>query len=56
MFVGPETAERGVEAAPGSRLVTVIVGWGCADVDGVSDEIVDWEEWLAGGAHRRSAR
>ncbi|MEM7288511.1 MAG: AMP-binding protein [Actinomycetota bacterium] len=44
VFVGPETAARGVEAA---RLggVDLVVGWSCDDVDGVTD----WEGWLAEG-------
>lgn len=42
LFVGPETAAVGVEAA--SRAGTVrIIGWRCADLAGV----VSWEEWLA---------
>jgi long-chain acyl-CoA synthetase len=45
LFVGPETAERGVEAARSSG-VTTIVGWGCDGMDGV----IDWTTWLAGGA------
>jgi long-chain acyl-CoA synthetase len=45
LFVGPETAERGVEAARAAG-VTKVIGWECSDVDGVSD----WEGWLAGGA------
>ena len=44
VFVGPETVERGIEAA---RLAGVhqVVGWACDGVDGVTP----WEEWLAGG-------
>jgi long-chain acyl-CoA synthetase len=45
LFVGPETAERGVEAAR-TAGVTTVIGWRCADVDGVED----WDAWLAGGA------
>ncbi len=45
VFVGPETAERGVAAAREAGVDTVI-GWGCAGVDGVTD----WDTWLAGGA------
>lgn len=41
LFVGPDTAERGLAAA---RLagVGIVVGWGCQDING----IVDWETWL----------
>jgi long-chain acyl-CoA synthetase len=44
LFVGPHTAERGIEAArqAGVRLV---IGWRCGGIDGVTD----WDEWLAGG-------
>ena len=45
VFVGPETVERGLAAAREAGIETVI-GWGCGGVDGV----VDWQEWLAGGA------
>jgi long-chain acyl-CoA synthetase len=45
LFVGPETAERGVEAASEAG-VPLVVGWDCAGIDGV----VDWDGWLAGGA------
>ena len=45
LFVGPETAERGVEAARRAG-VTTVVGWRC---DGI-DDVVDWDEWLAGGS------
>ncbi len=44
VFVGPETAERGVAAAREAGVTTVI-GWGCAGVDGVTD----WDAWLAAG-------
>ena len=44
LFVGPETAERGIAAA-NEAGVPLVVGWGCGDVDGV----VDWETWLAAG-------
>ena len=40
LFVGPETAERGIEAAARSGVHTVI-GWGC---DG---EVTPWDDWLA---------
>ena len=45
VFVGPETAERGLAAARAAGVGTV-VGWG----DGLPDEIVPWTTWLAGGA------
>jgi long-chain acyl-CoA synthetase len=41
LFIGPETAERGVAAARAAGVDTVI-GWNCTGVGGV----VDWEEWL----------
>jgi len=44
VFVGPETAERGVEAAREAGVDTVI-GWECDDVPGVTD----WATWLGGG-------
>ena len=44
LFVGPETAERGVAAAREAGVATVI-GWRCDGVDGVTD----WEAWLAAG-------
>ena len=44
LFVGPETAERGVQAAAEAGVGTV-VGWGCDGVDGITP----WEDWLAGG-------
>ena len=49
LFVGPETAERGLAAAREAGVATVI-GWGCSDleIDGVAD-IVDWQQWLATG-------
>lgn len=40
LFVGPETAERGIEAARHSGLETVI-GWGGAP------GVIPWNEWLA---------
>ncbi len=43
LFVGPETAARGVMAAALAGVKTVI-GWKCAGVEGVQD----WSEWLAG--------
>jgi long-chain acyl-CoA synthetase len=42
LFVGPETAERGIEAARQVGVETVI-GWGCQGVDGVQS----LAEWLA---------
>jgi long-chain acyl-CoA synthetase len=45
LFVGPETAERGLAAAREAGIST-IVGWNCGDVDG----IVPWQQWLASGA------
>ena len=42
LFVGPETAERGVIAAVAAG-VEVVVGWHCAGIQGVTD----WQEWLA---------
>jgi long-chain acyl-CoA synthetase len=42
VFVGPETAERGVAAARQAGVDTII-GWRCTDVAGV----VDWDDWLA---------
>ena len=48
LFVGPETAGRGLEAAATAGVGTV-VGWappGAALPEGV----IEWDEWLAGGA------
>ena len=44
LFVGPETAERGLAAAREANIDTVI-GWRCDGIDG----ILDWDQWLAGG-------
>ena len=44
LFVGPETAPRGVEAAHGTGVETV-VGWG----EGLPPEVVRWDRWLATG-------
>ncbi|MGI9623251.1 MAG: AMP-binding protein [Acidimicrobiales bacterium] len=44
LFVGPETAERGLTAAVSVGLRTVI-GWGCEDHPGV----ISWTEWLETG-------
>jgi long-chain acyl-CoA synthetase len=46
VFVGPETAERGLAAAKGAGIATV-VGWHCDDVDGITP----WSEWLAAGSN-----
>lgn len=45
VFVGPETAERGVHAARQAGI-SLVVGWGCGGVDGV----VDWTTWVAAGS------
>ena len=45
LFVGPETAERGLEAARIAGVETV-VGWG----DRLPDDITSWAAWLALGA------
>jgi long-chain acyl-CoA synthetase len=42
LFVGPETAERGLEAAR-SAGVEHVIGWRCEDVAGVAS----WDAWLA---------
>ncbi len=44
VFVGPETAQRGLAAAADAGVDTV-VGWGCDGMDGVTP----WEDWLATG-------
>ncbi|MEL6892674.1 MAG: AMP-binding protein [Actinomycetota bacterium] len=44
LFVGPETAERGLAAAADAEVDTVI-GWDCDEIDGVTP----WTEWLAAG-------
>ena len=44
LFVGPETAPRGVEAAHGTGVET-IVGWG----EGLPAGVVGWDQWLAAG-------
>ena len=44
LFVGPETVERGSDAARDTDIDT-IVGWGCDGVEGVTD----WQAWLADG-------
>ena len=50
LFVGPETAERGIAAASEARVSTV-VGWNCAGVGGRGvDGVVDFEEWIAAGS------
>jgi len=45
LFVGPETAERGLAAAHEAG-VAIVVGWNCDGVGG----IIPWQQWLAGGA------
>jgi long-chain acyl-CoA synthetase len=40
VFVGPETAERGIAAAAQAGVAT-IVGWGCEGLDG-AEGIIDW--------------
>jgi acyl-CoA synthetase (AMP-forming)/AMP-acid ligase II len=42
LFVGAETAERGLAAARQAGVDTV-VGWYCDGIDGITD----WREWLA---------
>ena len=42
VFVGPETAERGIEAAARAGIATVI-GWRCTP----SPDITPWEGWVA---------
>ncbi|MEM9035920.1 MAG: AMP-binding protein [Actinomycetota bacterium] len=42
LFVGPETVERGLEAAKQVGVPTV-VGWRCEPADGLAA----WEDWLA---------
>ncbi len=55
VFVGPETAVRGVQAASDAGVATV-VGWNCAGVDlgdladGDAPAIIDWHDWLAEGS------
>jgi len=45
LFVGPETAERGIAAARAAGVPTV-VAWRCGDLcDGTT--VIDWEQWLA---------
>ncbi len=45
VFVGPETAERGVAAARGAGIPTV-VGWNCDHIDGITS----WSDWLSRGS------
>ncbi len=45
LFVGPETAERGLAAAAEAGVEHVIA-WDCEDLDGVTD----WHAWLATGS------
>ena len=49
VFVGPETAERGVVAARQAG-VPLVVGWGGARADGVHG----WEPWLAAASNTAS--
>ena len=53
LFVGPETAERGVAAAREAGVPTV-VSWNCAGLtavgEGVLDSVLDFEEWIAAGS------
>lgn len=44
VFVGPETAPRGVEAAQQAGVESV-VGWG----EGLPEEVTPWGQWLAAG-------
>ena len=44
LFVGPVTAERGVDAARAAGI-EVVVGWG----DDLPDGVTPWERWLADG-------
>ena len=46
VFVGPETAERGVSAARAAN-VPLVVGWGGAAADGIDD----WDAWLAAASN-----
>lgn len=41
LFVGPETVERGIEAAVHAGIEQVI-GWRCPRLDGLTD----WDDWL----------
>jgi long-chain acyl-CoA synthetase len=49
VFVGPETAERGLQAAAtaadAGATRPIVVGWDCDGVEGVTD----WQSWLAQG-------
>ena len=44
LFVGPETARRGVEAARQAGVESV-VGWG----QGLPEEVTTWDQWLSAG-------
>jgi len=47
VFVGPETVERGVQAARDAG-VPLVVGWNCRTPSGaVIAGVLDWDEWLA---------
>ena len=45
LFVGPETAERGLAAAREANI-DMVIGWRCTGIEG----IVDWDRWLEAGA------
>ncbi|MFT5203007.1 MAG: long-chain acyl-CoA synthetase [Candidatus Aldehydirespiratoraceae bacterium] len=47
LFVGPKTAERGIEAARQAGIET-IVGWG--DLPANTASITPWTDWLAAGS------
>ena len=48
LFVGPSTAERGVDAAR-TAGVSRVVGWNCDGLgDGLRPNITPWEEFLSG--------
>ncbi len=48
LFVGPETVERGLEAAAEAG-VDLVVGWGAPDGAEPIDGVHDWSTWLTGG-------
>ncbi|BEU99137.1 AMP-binding protein [Novosphingobium olei] len=45
LFVGPQTAAVGVEAARAAGI-DLVIGWDCEGIDGVTD----WDGWLAGAS------
>ncbi len=49
LFVGPETAERGVAAARAAGITT-IVGWHLEADHPASAQVIAWDEWLAAQA------